>query len=179
MLRRMRNPRSRRSRWWFGLIAVPVLLGTIGVIYSSRNLGSTIDQMLRVDMPGTHEVDLPAGDLTVYAEGQFAGLTCGVTDAATGEPLQVRRPSGHTTYNWGSRSGESVLAFTTPRAGRYAMTCTSTGGEHYATRLAIGGGMWGPIIGLVVATLGGMFGAGLTAVGVWLWRRRSPAAGVA
>lgn len=163
--------RSRRSPWWFALIVVPVLLGVGGAVQSARRLGATIDAMVRVEVPGTREVDLPAGDLTIYAEGRVDNLSCTLADAS-GSPIALHRPNGNTSYTWGGRHGEAVLDFTSPHAGRYVLTCTPGEDTRFFTRFAIGRGLGWPIVGLVASLLGGLFGAGLTGVGVWLWRRR-------
>lgn len=163
--------RSRRSPWWFALIVVPLLLGALGTFYSARRVSATIDDMVRVEVPGTREVELPAGDLIIYAEGRADDLSCTLTDAS-GSPIALHRPNGRTTYSWSGRHGEAVLTFTSPRAGRYLLTCPAGADTRFFTRFAIGRGLGWPVGGLAVSMLGGVFGAGLTGLGVWLWRRR-------
>lgn len=152
---------------------VPTLLGVFSTYRAVRTTISTFDGMVQLQAPGPREVSLPSGDLTIFAERSMA-VSCSVTDAS-GASLEVHAPGSHSEFTIGSRHGESVLAFTSPRAGTYQVSCDTAS----PVTLYIGRDLFAPIVRVVLAVGASIVMIPLTALGVWWWRRRPRRAVVA
>ena len=158
-----------RPHWaWYFLAIVPFAGGVALAVYFFLAMLSSIDEMDRFEVPGQAEVYLVADDYLVFAEGSGDGWrgSCAVHDA-DGAEVRLGAPTGRTTYTLGGRQGVSVFRFTAPRDSGYRFTC-----DGDRATLAIGRGIGLSLVAMILAPIGGCLLAGLTAVLVFLWRRR-------
>ncbi len=143
-------------------------------------LFGTLEDMQRVVMPGDAAVKLPAGESAIYFESESkvegtvyrhsgpVHFDCHLADAH-GNALALDHPSGSTHYSVGAYSGEKVFETSAPSEGTYQLVCSTEAAGHFV--LAIGSGMGGKIIELVVVSFALMLaGGGLTLL-VYLRRR--------
>ena len=82
--------------------------------------------------------------------------------------MALRQPSGHTTYSGFGHAGESMFELTTAHRGTYQVACTGTGSGE----LAFGRGIGKSIVRILIGVFGTLFAVGVTAVAVFLLRRR-------
>jgi len=116
---------------WVAGVAIAFGIG----FFAISGIGENAVRMLA---PGTREIacDEP-GTYTIFHEyeSDFGGkvysqakgsvdLRCTVTRKDDGQPVSVHHPA-HVTYNYGSREGVSVWAFTVDTAGPYVVTVES------------------------------------------------------
>lgn len=128
------GPGPSKPRLGYFLLAAVVGLGGVAafVFYLLAGISGLTEEMIRVVVPGVHEVllDRP-GEYTVFREspsavgnqvydyeGPLPGLTCRLEGPA-GDEVPVRPARGSMTYSLGGRHGVSVLEFTLRRPGRY------------------------------------------------------------
>jgi hypothetical protein len=131
--------RTPPSKLWY-VAGVAILVGGIGgaVWYGVTTVIGSIDDMQRFVVPGEHELELAAGDHTLYYERtstvngvayhteRVVSLQCGLRFGQ--EPIEMRAPSMNETYTMGSRSGASVAAFTADQKGTYTLDCAHEDG---------------------------------------------------
>jgi hypothetical protein len=123
----------------------------------------------RIDMPGSAAVQLPAGELTGYAEPAVGGSSltelsarCAAQDARG--DIALRRASADVSYDFGSVEGVSLVELDVATAGAVTLRCESA----TAFRLAIGPGIGGGIATAVACA----FGGGLVGLVIVLYTRR-------
>lgn len=166
---------------WYLLAAIPAAIGAAIAVSSVNDLLHWIEDMPRVVVPGTGDVELAAGDYFIYGETESTlgnavyrttslELRCGVQALPDGESIALRQPSTNVRYRFGGHAGNSMFAVTIPHAGHYRMTCEGSGGP---APLAFGAGIGTRIVLVVLGILGGIFGAIATAFVVWIIRRRA------
>lgn len=131
--------RTAPSRLWYAAGAAIMVLGIGGAVwYAVGTVIGSVDDLERFVIPGTHEIELAAGDHTLYYEHrstvdgvayhteQPASFTCSVHLGQ--EVVPLRSPSMDETYSYGSRAGASVAAFTADQQGTYTLECEREGG---------------------------------------------------
>lgn len=134
---------------------------------------SEVEDMQRVVVPGSHDLELQSRTYTIYWESRSvvdgtaymnpgqATVRCQLGTPA-GEPVSIRGASVDKTYTFGSSyQGESLFEFDIDRPGTYRLSCEMLGESSSQGVLAIGQGM--AIGSIVLGLLGGMvaFGLGL------------------
>ena len=152
-----------RSPLWFVVAGVIAIAGFVASgLYLWPRLGSADAGLIRIVVPGISTLDLAkSGTYTIfhekhsvvdgrfYASDSVPDLRVGVVTEGTDAQVRLESASG-TSYSIGSRKGESLLAFTINRPGRYRLTTSMTGGPGV---LAIGQGLVGSIFALVGGTI--------------------------
>jgi len=137
---------TTRRGYWLALGLVVASVGIVAVMF--WRVSRAVAAMPRIDARGEHVVDLPAGDLVVFAElGDGVGVTslrCAAKDAS-GSALALS-DMGSTTisYDIGSYHGRSIYDLEVRAAGRVTVTCDTDGdlvlafGEGIGKTMAIG-----------------------------------------
>jgi hypothetical protein len=153
------------------LVALAVLVVGLAVAAIAMwRLYQRVEGFARIEMPGEGTVNLPAGDLVVYAEGvpgliEDFSTRCEAADA-TDAVLPFGSKTGSTNYTLGGRSGTSILELDVPKAGPVTIRCTS----DRPFVLAIGPGLG---LGIAVAGLSAIVGVfGALGIAFRTWRRR-------
>ena len=97
---------------------------------------------------------------TLYSTGeQMSGLEILVKEKATGIDLATYPAKSSFTYSLGNRSGRSIMAFTTPRAGIYQVNASYSGRAGPRIVLAIGKGIVEGIFSSIMISLAALFGS--------------------
>jgi hypothetical protein len=150
------------SRWWYlaPLLALGVAGAAIGLGLSRSQ--AAIEELHRVAMPGEHEIMLPAGPTTLYAEARPGAPPLGETQVRCGlrgpdGAVELRPVTAHVSYDLGAFAGHSVLDVELAVAGPYQLRCRADDGGPFV--IAIGSGIGARIVvavvsGLVPALLG-------------------------
>ncbi len=164
----------RPGRIWYALAAI-VLAGGIAVfvillVSFITDLTGMARSMTRVVAPGTFDITLDQpGNYTLFDEyqsvvdgqvyhnpGGLGGLTCTLTDKATGRKIPLIAASTTATYTTGAYAGRSVFDFTIPSPGVYTLTAQyARGAGGSQAVLSIDHGFLGGIVGSIIK----MFGA--------------------
>lgn len=158
-----------------GTVVAAVFLGV--VIY---NIASLDDEMDRVPIPGTTEVNLDnTGRYTAFYErqeslpdrgfetsGDAPGIEIEVTAVDSGESISVSDHFGDVNYDFWSRSGRSVASFWIDQPGIYEISVDYVdAADQEDAMLALGEGIGTTIIFTVLAALGsGAFFCGTVGV---------------
>ena len=128
--------------------------------------------LVQMTAPGNAELDLKdSGEYTIFYEsqsyfngsiyntgGQIPGLKISVSEKASGQTLATHTATG-TTYSVGSRSGQSIAAFSVERPGIYWINTTYPKEPGPEVVLAVGKGFVEGIFYLVVVALVILFGS--------------------
>lgn len=165
------------SRIWYvvagGFIATAAAIATIGF----TNMVSTVEGMLRVQMPGRAEITLPAGPSTLYAESRSKldgkayelvedfNFRCGVTDPQ-GTQVPIELATSKVTYSIPGYAGRNAFDVTVAAPGTYVLVCEAP--QPFVMAVGRGVGTW--IVIAVVALVPAIFGV-IALVVVWLKRR--------
>lgn len=115
--------------------------------------------MQRVVMPGTHELELAAGDHVIYAESRstvdgtayaWSGgtLKCGV-ESADGQSVPLETSSVDENYSFSGHEGQSMFTFEAATAGRYRLGCELDSGPMVVavSHGHVLGSMWYSMLG--------------------------------
>ena len=95
-----------------------------------------------------------------YSTGeQMSGLEILVKERSTGIDLATYPAKSSFTYSLGNRSGRSIMAFTTPRAGIYQVNASYSGRAGPRIVLAIGKGIVEGIFSSIIISLAALFGS--------------------
>ncbi len=161
------------SIWYYGLAVLIIITGFVafaGYLFSGiSSMGSGLVQMAA---PGNTELDLKdPGEYTIFYEsqsyfngsvyntaGQIPGLKISVSEKASGQTLATHTATG-TTYSMGSRSGQSITAFTVERPGIYWINTTYPKVPGPEVVLAVGRGFAEGIFNLVIVAMLILFGS--------------------
>jgi hypothetical protein len=173
--------RPPASYYWF---AAPFPVIGIGLFPFTlfHGIFHITDGLMQVVVPGTAELLLKKDLYTVFLEKQSVvdgkiystqdpvdALACSAKSKSTGEMTNMRRASSSITYNLGSRSGRSVLAFDAPEDGVYEFECKySEDRKGPETVVAVGTGVGERILKMLLTCLGAMFGGVAVAICVFL-----------
>lgn len=158
------------------LIALGVLVGGGLLAWTLMSVGDRVDRLVRVDVPGTGSVQLPAGKQVVYAE--FDG-SVGKREARPRLAIDLDGPSGllsvdrygaDAIYNLSGRHGRAIATVNVPVAGDYRVSVGVAGGGRTPSTIAIGPTVMGvtgfvlPLVGGILALAGGLVAGILTIV---------------
>ena len=166
---------------WYLLAVIPSAIGAAIAIGAVTGVIHHIEDMPRIVVPGSGEVELEPGDYLIYGEtdGELGNIAyhttslqlhCRMEAVPDGESIALSRPSTGVSYNFGGYAGNSMFAVTIRRAGHHRMTCDGTGGP---ATLAFGTGFGARIVLAVLGFLGGIAGAIATLIAVRIVRRRA------
>jgi len=151
----------------------------VGLIVASIAIGAgmfwwiytRVEAMPRVDARGTHVVNLPAGDLVVFAELQAGNIPgsarCEAKDASGAVLKLASMGSTSISYDLGSYHGRSVFDLEVPSSGPVTMTCET----DTDFTLAFGDGLGKTMAIAVVLSLLSFF-SGCFIIVRTFWRRR-------
>jgi hypothetical protein len=156
------------------LVLIAGLAATGGFLFVRlRDLGAGIRQVV---VPGVAEIELeePGGytiyhetgatvDGRYYASDDVSGLAVTVTDPS-GRPVAVHAPGATTSYEFGGRSGRSILAFDVERPGVYRLSGDYPGGAGSEVVLGVAHGFGRRLATTIAGTLALAFGSGVLAV---------------
>jgi hypothetical protein len=137
---------SRRG-YWAGIGLVVASVGIAAVMFWS--IYRAVVAMPRTDARGEHVVNLPAGDVVVFAE-QPDGVAdisarCAATDASGSALALVSMGSTSISYDVGSYHGQSMFDLEVRANGPVTITCETDAdfvlafGEGIGKTIAIGG----------------------------------------
>ena len=151
---------------WVAGVAVALGIGYFAISGIGENAVRMVapgTQEIACDEPGTytifHEYESDFGG-KVYSQAEGSvDLRCTVTRKDDGQAVSVHRPA-HVTYNFGSREGVSVWAFTVDTAGPYVVNVES---DEEAV-VVIEKGLLGSALGAVGGVCAGVGIAGLAFV---------------
>jgi hypothetical protein len=170
----------RPSLWWAAL-AIPfscvgLVLAVFFMVTEIQRVGSS---MAYANVPGEMDIDLKGNlSYTVFLEQMSGGssdpipmlalkssVRCELRTLPDGDAIPMSAPSGSTTYNYGDRSGISVLNFTVPRDGTYLLACRDSRGKPGPPlRIAVGAGAAEAITRAVERAVVSFFAGGLVAL---------------
>jgi hypothetical protein len=179
------------GKWLYGLAGLVVSLGIVGFIWilmsSLNGIKNSLTQFimpgsaeLSLKQPGTHTIYYERTSVVgdrVFATGEnVSGIKCTVTSLTAGGNLELGEPGMSETYTFGSRSGRSVLEFTTVNPGEFQLTCAYlNGAKQPEVVFALGHDFMSGFfrtIALCFAALFGGIGLGTLIFAVTLVRRR-------
>ncbi len=160
--------------WYYGLAVLIIVLGFAafaGSIYSG--ITDAESGLLQMVAPGGADLNLSEpGEYIIFYENnsymngkfystseQISGLEIHVREKATGLDLATYPAKSSFTYSLGSRSGRSIMAFTTPRAGIYQVNASYSGRAGPRIVLAIGKGIVEGIFSSIMISLAALFGS--------------------
>ena len=170
----------RPSLWWAAL-AIPFFLAGVGLAIFSlvtqiQRVGAS---MAYTNVPGEMDLDLKRNlSYTIFLEQMYGGssdpapmfalkssVRCELRALPYGDVIPMSAPHGSTTYNYGARSGISLLNFNVERDGTYLLACQ----DHREKpgpplRIAVGAGAAEAITSAVEKGLVSFFGEGLVAL---------------
>src|SRR5260370_2358058 len=174
------TPTIRPSLWWAAL-AIPFFLAGVGLAIFSlvtqiQRVGAS---MAYANVPGEMDLDLKRNlAYTIFMEQMSGGssdpapmfalkssVRCDLRALPYGDVIPMSAPHGSTTYNYGARSGISLLNFDVERDGTYLLACQ----DHREKpgpplRIAVGAGAAEAITSAVEKGLVSFFGGGLVAL---------------
>ena len=170
----------RPSLWWMAM-AIPFCLVGVGlaVFFLVTEIQRVGASMAYADVPGEMDVNLKRNlSYTVFLEQMSGGssnpapmfalkssVRCELRSLPDGELIPMSAPSGSTTYNYGARSGISLLNFTVDRDGTYLLGCQDYRGKPGPRlRIAVGAGAAEAITTAVEKSLVAFFGGGIVAL---------------
>ena len=177
---------------YYGLAVLIIVLGFAafaGSIYSG--ITDAESGLLQMVAPGGANLFLKEpGEYTIFYENnsyldgkfystgeQISGLEIQVREKATNLDLATYPARGSFTYSLGNRSGRSIMAFTTPRAGIYQVNASYSGRAGPRIVLAIGKGIVEGIFSSIMISLAALFGSIVIAAVITFvtYRRRKKA----
>ncbi len=184
------------SRVWYVVAAAILIASVAGAVWLAvSRIGNVGAGLVQVVVPGSADLDLKqAGSYTifhervstvdgrVYTAPSVSGLRVTVRSVATGREIATRRPGGSSRYDFGGRSGTSVLAFDVDAPGTYRLEAAyEDGRQQPQTVLAVGTGFVSGLLATIALALGvvfiGIAVAALIFIVVLLKRRRVLAVG--
>ena len=159
---------------YYGLAVLIIVLGFAafaGSIYSG--ITDAESGLLQMVAPGGANLFLKEpGEYTIFYENnsyldgkfyskgeQMSGLEILVKERSTGIDLATYPAKSSFTYSLGNRSGRSIMAFTTPRAGIYQVNASYSGRAGPRIVLAIGKGIVEGIFSSIIISLAALFGS--------------------
>jgi hypothetical protein len=170
----MNGQEIRPSRWLYGLAALVFVSGWgLFAVFLWRNLSGIGEDFQRVIVPGKSDITLAKpGKYTVFheyrsvigtrvfsGERYVSGLECRLASKATGVEVPLSRSLASATYNFGGRSGVSMLDFRIDTPGVYEFWAGYEGtGEGPQVVLAVGQGFGLRIVTTVLGSLAIVFG---------------------
>jgi hypothetical protein len=160
-------PKQRASRLGYvfaGLVAIAAVGGAIAwFVVAFTSLGDKVDELHRIEVPGSATIELDAGDKAVYWEGRGASPPLRIAVLKVdGEAIDVGPHGGEVTYEVNGHNGTSIAGFEVPEDGRYVVSVEGRRGL-----IAVGDGVGGRIVSAVVGGLAIFFG-GLLLCGLLL-----------
>lgn len=178
--------RPSAAGYWLGgvVIALAVAGAITWFVVGMVRFVDALDDLARVDVPGSRVIALGTGRHSIYYEGPggedavVPPLRIRIAGVDGGPVLAVGGHSGSVTYSMGGHAGRSINGFGVPRAGRYRVTVDAA--ERSGAQIAIGPGVGGRIVralvgGFAILLVGGGAGAALIVV-TGVRRGRAPAA---
>src|SRR3954470_13680795 len=143
--RELQKETSRRGYWIaIGLVVVAMAIVAVTVL---RMFGQ-IEAMPRIQARGEHVVDLPAGDLVVFAEltnaTAMGPLRCAAMDASGAQLPFTSMGANSISYDTSSYHGQSIFGLDVPAAGRVTVRCETDDdvvlafGKGMGSNIAIG-----------------------------------------
>jgi hypothetical protein len=161
---RMREDHGVRSRsgYWIGggLIVAGIAGAVLWFVTSLMALDDKVDDFQRAPLPGTATVQLEGRKYVIYYEGPNAESSVppfeiGVTDARTGQPIDIATYGGSLTYSMSGHEGSAQATITPARAGEYVVR-TETDARVTGSNVALGSS----IAGQILRTILGAFAIG-------------------
>lgn len=151
------GPGRARTSPWPGILAIAlgIAASTAWFVLGFVGLDRAIGDLERVPVPGQAVVELEAGRQAVYyesAEGSDAavpGLQIRLV-SPDGTAVPVGAHGGKVSYDVGGQGGRSVAGFEVPEDGAYRLTVVPTGAFSPGATLAVGPGVGGRIVRIVV-----------------------------
>ena len=167
--------------WYYALAVLVVISGFAafaGLLY--YGISGSVSGLMQIVAPGKAELNLSeSGEYTIFYENnsyfdgevystgeRIYGLEVRVKEKATGRELSVYATKGSYSYSLGSRSGRSILAFRTERAGVYQINSSYSGSSGPKVILAVGRGMAEELLFNIALSAAALFGSILLAAAI-------------
>jgi hypothetical protein len=148
----------RPARAWYWVALVVFVLGAAWLVGGLFVLSGRIDSFQRVPLPGSGEVSLDrSGGYVIYYEGP--GAAAGNIPAfrvnvkalsASAAVQSLEAYAGSLTYSFGSREGRAVLTLRVASPGKFLIEAPGAPSAPGDSSLAIGSGIAGSIVGIVL-----------------------------
>jgi hypothetical protein len=177
----------RPRAWTYALAAIPLVIGCVvfgvilffgisGTVDSAQGLSGALTQVvvpgsatLTLDETGAYTIFHEYRSVVngrVYSNTSMSSMDCTLTSDATGANVPIQLAAFNSTYEFGSRAGQSVMQFDIAEPGAYTFSCRYTSGAaEPQIVLAIGHNFMGDIFGTVFGAIGSVFGAIAVAFG--------------
>jgi ABC-type transport system involved in multi-copper enzyme maturation permease subunit len=178
------------SRWYYGVSILVLIVGfSIFGWWLFSSISTMAGGLIQVAAPGTADLNLQeAGEYTIFYENQsfvngsfystrdnIAGLQIEIIEKSSGIRLPAYSPPGRFTYCFGSRSGQSILAFQISHPGSYQLNAFYLP-DYQGPKvvLAIGHNLTERIVATVINSLVVFFGSMIlsAALAVIIYRKR-------
>ncbi len=175
--------RPSAAGYWIGgaLLGAAVLGAIAWFVIGMTRFGDAVDDLERVPVPGSSVVTLSEGRKAIYYEspdGEDAHvpeLQIDILPVGGGPALAIGSHSGNVSYSAGGHAGRSIAGFDVPATRQYAVSVGAAGGAPQTAELAIGKGVGGRIVWVIVGAFAIFFigsGAGSVMLVVTSTRRR-------
>ena len=157
------------SRWWYLLaLLLPAVGGGLAFWLGFGSLQRKVEAMPRLVVPGEDRFHLEAGEYTAYYEHrsvvkgvayhggeELARVLCRVQSDTDQVEVRLARSSARSRYSLGSHAGTSIFGFRVAKADDYLFACAYADGRQTpAVVIAVGGGLLGPILAIVLPVVG-------------------------
>jgi len=169
--------------YWLGgaLLAVAVLGAIAWFVLGMVRFGDAVDELERVPIPGSRVVTLPEGRNAIYYESpdgedaDIPALQIQIAPVGGGAAVPIESHSGKVSYSISGHAGRSMAGLDVPQSGDYGVSVDGVDVAPGVAELAIGEGVGGRIVWVIVGAFAIFFiagGAGAAALAVTSSRRR-------
>ena len=165
-------------RTWYLVSAGLMICAASIAIIAWTQMGSRVEGLQRVVMPGSVKLTVPAGTSTLYFEREsiVEGKTYSTPgtfsyqcDFSEKDNVTLRPSSGKVSYSISGFSGRNAFDVDTQVANTYTLRCSSQNGEQFV--LALGRGVGSAVVVAVVALFPFLFGL-VSVIAIYSIRRR-------
>ena len=144
------EPTSTAGYWLAALLVILAFAGGgIWVWQGFEGISDSVDELQRLDIPGSGTFTLEEGKQSVYYEGEGSGNIRFAIVGPGGTEVPISQHGGEVTYDFGGRHGESVFGYTIEEAGEYRVQAAGAVGGQ----VAFGDGVGDQIVKVVVVGL--------------------------
>ncbi|MFZ5792696.1 MAG: hypothetical protein ACOY3L_18550 [Pseudomonadota bacterium] len=169
------------GRQWYVLAAAIFIAGAAAAgMHLYSRLPALALELPQFVVPGSAEIDLPEpGTYTIFHErvsvvdGRYyqaddvSGLRITIESEDTGAVVALTAPSMTTSYEFGGRSGVSILSFELDAPGRYRLAAAYGNGQRApAVVLAVGHGFVGKLMAMILSTMAIGLGSAALAIAI-------------
>jgi hypothetical protein len=136
--------------WYYSFAGLFLAIGLGLTVYSVvSGMRHIRENLVRMDVPGQMDLELKREIYTVFIEYNTAAaeqssdwnVICEVHMLPSGQLIGKKAGTGTFRYNYGFRSGVSIMEFDAPHDGTYMLACRTNGDTSaFKMEAAVGGG---------------------------------------